>query len=483
MPNQNVGVSNLLFHTSQTIRNIQKAFRDSLVGLEDRSTPKAVFFLTDRISNSLKRRLESISKEFEESLDAEGAQVEARSISVFTDQLAEIYEIVKNSRDTGNLMFIIRPLEQLARKVYYDTRIIVNSVTEYNYTYKELVSSLLSAAEAVQGITEPGLLHDDIPKKTIRLGFPVAESENVLSYAGLAHEVSHFVYDFEDLESKCEVKYSAMDYETINSIVLDSLGADHPLFEPVERSQLEGEIADMVHSWVKEVVCDCLAVHIMGPAFLFMLFDMLSLRGDIHQPSEVTGWTYYPPPVVRFRNILDSLTKLQPFEWSEFEFGGDRQDDATIDEVKTRTAEAMNHMRELSDTEDLRLDRKHALAYGLTKSTLERLHSQDFFATNTCGISFPTGKFRKYFMRLYRKLSNNIPINEVEEGTGSREATDFRVILNVGWVRHLVARSQFADYDNLNDIEAYKGLAHLNKVLKKSLELSELDTLFRSGRG
>lgn len=421
-----------------------------------------------------------MSQDLEESSVPSAIQDEARTISYLVDSLAQMYDTVRNSKDTGNLSFIVRPIEHLIKFIHYNTRIIVNTVTEYNYTYHELVYFLVEPSTNVEGITESGLLQDDVPTKIVKFGFPIAESGNVLSYTGLAHEISHFIYAVKNLDNAYQVEYSPDDYKAIEILVSDSVRkAQKSLMEEIERSQLEEEITSIVYSWIKEIICDCLAVCIMGPAFLFTVFQALSLRGSIYHSKASPNKKYYPPPVVRFRNVLQCLSRLDPFRWTLFEFASEHPEAGKqFDEIQSVVQAHINHIDSLSDTRKLRLDPKHELALALTNRALKKLHASLFFENNTQKIAFPLENFRKQMMRLYWRLLRNIPINEVREGSASREVPDFRVILNVGWVRHLVMQRQFPKYNCSEDAKAYKILELENRLLRKSLELAEFDNLF-----
>jgi hypothetical protein len=473
-------VQQLLFKTSWTIKTLQEAFADALIGEDERSASRVLAVLANRICNSLLRHLEEVSRDLVSGSEYKIAENEVRTISYLVDSLAQTLEVIKNTRNTGNLDFIVRPFEHLVKSIHYDTRIIVTPVTEYNYTYEELVGTLVEPTTNIEGVSRAGLLHDDVSSKIVRLGFPIAESGNVLSYSGLAHEISHFVYEVQQLESAYSVSYSDSQYAVIEQLA-GSDGAKSESERAIEQSNLEEEITSIVYSWIKEIVCDCLAFHIMGPCFLFTLFQALSLRGDIYRWKASDAKKYYPPPIMRFRNIFTCLAKMNPLDWSQFKISGENGPALSGFKNLQRVVDnQIKHIDKLSDPVQLKLDRKHQLAYELTESTLNNLHQRDFFKNHTQPIAFPLESFQQHMARLYVKLSHKIPINEVVStyDPPSREIPDFRVILNVGWLRHLMEQGALSIYDRFEDESAYASFRSDNKLLRKSLELSEFDHLY-----
>lgn len=480
MIDENYITSQLLYQTSRKIRALQQAFSDFLIGEDENSPPKLVFKLVNRVCNSLLRRLNTMSVGLHEKSNHAAIQNEARGIAHLVDTVSQIYDVLRNSRDMEHLNFIARPLENLVKLVHYNTRIIITSVPEYNYTYEELVSGLVDLCTLIQGITESGLRQDDVPRNIVKLGFPAPESTNILSYSALAHEIAHFIYEVNNISKSYEITYAEYQYQMIERLVADSiLKGKEPLIEEIARTELVDEITATVHSWVKETVCDCLALYIMGPAFLFALFQTLSLLGSIYREASA-GKKSYPPPVLRFKHALRCLEKLHPFQWTKFAVEA-WQTDKEFGEIQKEITAHLRRIEEVSSFDRLPLDSKSELALDLSEATLEKLHKDNFFEKSTTNTRFPTESFWTYLMPLYARLAKRIPINEAGSASASRQVPDFRIILNVGWIYHLVAQGKFSKFDSKRDSESYGVFCAENRLLKKSLELAEFHTLFQGG--
>lgn len=472
----------LLFNTSRKIRGLQESFKASLVGEEERATARAIFTLVNRICNSLLRRLTAISFDLRAQDESQAYHNEIRMISYMSDTLIQTYELVRNSRSMGHLDFIVRPLEGLVKAVHFDSRILVSSVSDYNYTYDELISVSVDPLKNVQGVFEQGLMQDDVPRKIVKLGFPLAELGNVLSYSGLAHEISHFIFEVEHLQDEYSVEYSSQQYDTIQRIISEvATKPQKPLLREIEHTETVEEITAIVHSWIKETVCDCLAVHVMGPAFLFTLYETLSLVGDVYRWKASSNRKYYPPPIVRFSHALKALESISPFDWDEIIKGTGGQH-SRGPEIRDAVTRRMNHIAEISKLEKLTLDAKHKLALDLAETALRKMHEEKKFKKWTEKISFPVNDFHRELLNLEEKLDKNIPINESGYGSGCRVVPDFRVILNVGWIHHLVLQTPSAAYEKELDAEPYDRFELKNRVLRKSLELAQFDTLFHRGK-
>jgi hypothetical protein len=325
------------------------------------------------------------------------------------------------------------------------------------------------------------------PHKTPTLFLPKVEVENPLQWAGLVHEMGHALFKpVKDLFSPDE----------INAITRGS--------EYGKR---------MLNSWVEEMYCDIISLHLLGPAYLASFVDFITLAGSGGFLEEASDTHPYPPMriYVMWRNL--GLREIRAsFQNRLFE----RWDDISeffysLFELRSR-AERQHFAPPLQEVSAL-----PAVAHELRSRLEERVNKL---------LPFPSALQtfdKRKFSNLSKRLSNGIPIgaySPVQIEVGDDEArmslkelagvllrgdvSDASIlskplasvrarvreapctiaeIVNAGWLYkceqiYADAATRIQRFDKGMEEEFALKLLNLDNLLRNSIETSYLATLF-----
>jgi hypothetical protein len=137
-------------------------------------------------------------------------------------------------------------------------------------------------------------------RRPIVLNYPLTDSDRLLVHPIFAHELGHASVQEHDLLSQAEAALTG-DPAFVASFEAAVTGMEATMQS--SRSTLAGTLRGLLRAWVEELLCDHLAIEVMGPAFLwaFAPFVVSHSYGD-------AGPTH-PPSTFRVRLALDHLTR------------------------------------------------------------------------------------------------------------------------------------------------------------------------------
>lgn len=346
---------------------------------------------------------------------------------------------------SAKIVFIVRPMWS------YNYAIIGN-FREY---YQHKLERLYGQSEI------PGLDPERSPIYVV--SFPRLEKTNALLHMSFAHELGHLITN-EWLKDKNKVS-------KLKNEISKELKKKPEVLQKVDVKTLaywleESSVA--LERALNELIADIAAVMLFGPCFLFALWQipLLSDLGDC-EPSAASQ--YYPPWRDRLRIIIDNadLGLLRDAALILRDYGGSFIDteqalDQYIANVKEFTEKPV-------DRSGWKLHLK--VVYDVIMRHLEELGE---WVRGRIGNMRYRGDPLS-LARLCRDLENRIPPSLITE-EGAEQETDFRDILNAGWLYHIV---QFRPSMTNDTVFTY---TILNKLILKAIESSYLLKHYRGNK-
>jgi dCTP deaminase len=125
-----------------------------------------------------------------------------------------------------------------------------------------------------------GMMDDDRLLKALEglpelnvIGYPAHTESDILIQAVLAHEIAHLGYENggagERIISDARADHAQPYFEYIARSIMDDEGMSE-----TERTMRLTREMKRIKNWFRELACDRLAIHLVGPAFVFALFDV-----------------------------------------------------------------------------------------------------------------------------------------------------------------------------------------------------------------
>jgi hypothetical protein len=137
-------------------------------------------------------------------------------------------------------------------------------------------------------------------RRPIVLNYPLTDSDRLLLHAIFSHELGHASVHEHNLLSGVEAKLTA------EATFVASFEAAVTAMEATmqsSRSTLAGTLRGLLRAWLEELLCDHLAIEVMGPAFLWAFTPFV-----ISHSYEDAGPTH-PPNPLRIQLALDHLER------------------------------------------------------------------------------------------------------------------------------------------------------------------------------
>jgi hypothetical protein len=230
-------------------------------------------------------------------------------------QLVGVLHSVLKVLEMGNREYISQGsvvlMESITKQFGSDSRFILLPMYEYNFTYQDLIQPLKTMLKDVLPHIEEIL--SPFAKKFAVIGFPLVQRENILLNSLLAHEVGHSINEenliVENLMGKVSIDIKKVDEITKEWSRWPGEKTEVTLTSFIEFAALKAEVHKMatrwISNWLKELVSDVLAFHLVGPAYLFALTNfLLTLTGVDGESSD------YPPPRMRIKLMLDEFDEM-----------------------------------------------------------------------------------------------------------------------------------------------------------------------------
>lgn len=262
------------------------------------SSPRSPIFLC-QILSALNKRLCEHLVEFTSTenlaVDIEYARYEdlldeAKAYANAVDQLYIHLGYIEAARVEANPPGIVSAIDRIAQEIDPSQSLLVCPSFRCRYEYHNLLSAKnLRSERYVPNIFDEEAFNgrQNFPV----LLYPSVLGDDTLCHVLLAHELIHFIGE-------------------VTGSIFDSL-SQRPM-DTVEFTLGKDLMDEDLRDFFIEYVCDIGAVYLMGPAYLFALFEFLTTMA-----SPTAKLQDHPPLLLRVRNILDTLDdygqRLAPF--------------------------------------------------------------------------------------------------------------------------------------------------------------------------
>lgn len=360
------------------------------------------------------------------------------------------------------IMTVFRDMIQEIEGDFFE--IITVPRDEMNFTFRELwvnLKNFLTSTLGLQG--------NDTDKKFIELTFPRKHRDNVLLAGIYAHEIGHYFDHNRKIWAKVFTQIVPYhdDLREISTFII-SKKTNAPLSEPYVVQFLQEVV---LSSWIKEAIADCVAIHLMGPAFIFATMDMyISLLGPylLHKEELLISISRSHPPshlrnklqmeVLHDLQLTDSMEKslleiLEGFS-AQFENAKIIYPNSSID----------NDYLIFHENEDFY---KHIIkiwndCLPIIKEEVRKLVGSQ---------SMKKEEMAEAQRLAVERLKYVIPPNELDGKSVSSKA-----IINSGWITRLLYKDDFLSQMNRveRSLEDYHFYDYLNGLLKYALQASHI---------
>lgn len=367
----------------------------------------------------------------------------------------------------GLVNYLERHCDQIDKRLI----VLIRPWALFNYGHLDLNTWLLDKRESWLDDKMIQLL-DELPTIQI-LSFPISERHNILLHAAMGHEIGHgldkLLAEEENLEYDAR-KFTTLDHPKLSYYFASTIHVDehsHPFeyyfrrhwpeydrreqLSEAEDKFLETALRHSLAGWLREYICDLLAVRLFGPAALFALAETACAVKTLSEPGRNGS---YPPPVSRLQVMLDEL-EVQGF------FGEDDVTRWLVDEhhdYGSFIVREKNHIRELCRRFQFEILSEGFEGRG--RDTPQRAYDELIYYTIMNGPldsvrSYVRGLEREgYFIRpeslrsdvlaLVQYLQQNAPPN-YPIVSNDQQSTPLSSILNASWIYWLFVRETCLD--------------------------------------
>ncbi|MGB8658110.1 MAG: hypothetical protein WCE90_10065 [Candidatus Zixiibacteriota bacterium] len=436
-----------------------------------------------------------------------------RSVVLSLNQLHTFLRYIDATRLSRNPTGMIKPWELLIKKYNKNVNIIIRPQWKYNWSYYNIIkefrniNDIIGDQESKEEIQKMGLYFPI-------LSFAGLERDNVLLHIILAHEIGHFIDESKDVSSI--VKHSEEIIKVLNTepiseklkrlydlsvnimkaSIESTLGAQSDLFIQHEAvSQAQNELIYKIKTWLEEITADLIAIRIIGPSFIFALYQTnlahVSKRGPVGD---------YPPPQVRIDKCIDYWDIVDAedrfFEIKETEVSNHKrikecikkylehikQKEMEVNDIKPMEAEIIQE----TPTIDKLKDERYKLLNEIIERAVENpLNSISDFINK----EIPAFKIDNNIFELIELLRNRIsPVYaKREENLSILTDCDIASILNAGWIFWLTHERELAqEKDNAAEVVSpdklrtkyYEPLVEISNLVLKGIELTDFNAQF-----
>jgi hypothetical protein len=301
---------NRAFSLLDKIRELKAEKKTSAEG------PEKLLNIMKKITEGCIKKVHKLSKELlKEKIEIkEQKNIEntTRNIVLTINVLHTFLRYIDATRLSRNPTGMIRPWELLTRRYIKDVNIIIRPQWKYNYSYYNMITILKSINHIIRD-EETALLLEKEGLYFPILSFAGLERDNVLLHVVLAHEIGHFIDQTKDISS---IKKYEDDISKIFKMetILEKLKTYYGLSLRIadEEDKLKGIIRDdqenvtkqhtviseaqiellaKIVKWLEEITADIIAVRVIGPSFIFALYQT-----QLAQVSKMGPVGDYPPP-------------------------------------------------------------------------------------------------------------------------------------------------------------------------------------------
>ncbi len=272
---------------------------------------------------------------FEDKLKREGTEEGIINLcNEIIDRLVEVHEhyfpFISEGKDTSvpselfpAFVYIVKKLFKMKSKFEFG----LFPSWEHNYGFygfhdiKQIISLLVKFLpdEAKKDIFKEA---EDLPLWIVFYSYPYVETNLTLSLTPLIHEIAHLKDHDEKIHTTLlpEKLHEDSFNEYIKQITASPAPSGRTIKKGTSEEQLTfgdflpendirrsefKKISEIITNWVKEIVADLLAVHVIGPAYLFSFIETCIMPGT----NENYSYTH-PSAWLRLKLILEEIEFL-----------------------------------------------------------------------------------------------------------------------------------------------------------------------------
>jgi len=366
------------------------------------------------------------------------------------------------------LLTLAHQTKELAKKLRFSEEFYLCLCPRWDfnygiYAYKDFI---LSSLDDLPGPLFPELLKDfqRSPQMFVFINYPRTESRNILLHSIMIHELGHLV-DFQTGISKTVFDDLRIDRNSFNTLFKKERKREKTKPEDVRMNEAElvqklfDDCLKITEKWLKEFVSDLVAIHLLGPAYFFALYEMSILTDDMHKYSEG-----HPSSGIRLRVISEELHRMYLKNNNKLKHEGTRKliskihQDLKESEKKKEfepTGEAVDYFK---------------VAY-LTILP-NRLLLQKSVRQKIKGFSYDVKRFNNEVELLFKDLKKGVPPCKFpSDGANKNKAASFTSILNAGWLAYFFGMDDFYSLVSAtNDSDKLRALDNFNQLLFKAVE-------------
>jgi hypothetical protein len=470
-------VGNVLTGYVTGFRGTAEALLFRIQELETRDYPTA---LSKQLLRVLREAIKESQRIVEELVAQDDASAEGTVMrhGVLLSWFHQLVHLISSSVGNDVPRWAIQPMKyEIAKYLKSEVDILIVGGQEGgNFAYDYRLDRLDDVLKAAYGPTVGAELVKPLPRHMAVFHFPFGERDNVLAHGAFFHEVGHQIdigirgisqrVSQAFLANKdAEIRSKVREYS--NSLVERIFGKTDGEQTTIDNERAELLIEEIVKAvqavlshWAREFCADLIAARILGPAYAMVVVISPALLNAlrIHAPT-------HPATILRLRVIIDLLASKEAGDYftecdSALEKAGVR---SLLHEWQKRCKDAANepplkwhepvHIAANEQVTALTV----SLAEELSRKILEAVVSE----TTDQGYYAPT-QYSDDIDRVLPTLERGITINEsVDYENRVHRANEIATIFNVGVAQYLAQQSS-------------EGRTRLNKLLRKSIELSQI---------
>ncbi|MFJ1122349.1 hypothetical protein [Bacillus thuringiensis] len=283
-------------HLQATIKDM-KQFEDRLQQLSLKIYP------SDALRDFVKIELLPILKDFQqmlllqmESLNNGASQNVSPEIKAtinfwWSGNLQSLANVISNADLKSSPFEIMGVFKKMISKIdAEDFEIITSPTNDLNFTFREIWQQIKIIIESLMG--EPRQTN----KKLIELTFPAQHKDNIFLSGIFAHEIGHYFDRNKNIWSDIFTRVALPGNNYIQQL--------KPFFKrydniPIDDAEVLAILnKSVLGAWIREAIADCVAVYLLGPAFIFSSQELL---------ISVLGRNY-----ILTNNLIDSPAPTHP---------------------------------------------------------------------------------------------------------------------------------------------------------------------------
>jgi len=432
-----------------------------------------------------------------------------RTILLSVNILHAFLRYIDATRLSRNPTGMIKPWELLIRKYGGELNIIIRPQWKYNYSYYNMVTILKKINDIIRD-QETELELQEIGLYFPILSFAGLERDNVLLHIILAHEIGHLIDEIRKISSL--EKHGDKIIETLNTPpVSDKLnrlydlsvnimktlktklqetpGVTYELFiEHEAKSEAQTELVNKIITWLEEITADIIAVRIIGPSFIFALYQT-----QLAQVSKMGPAGDYPPPQIRIENCIEYWNTLD----KEDKFFDPKTTDTDgcqsikecvrkyLDDIKQKETETLPEPSVIDKLQKERYNLLTEILVDVVKNPISSI--KESIARCIEPFKLDDGVFR--LIELLKDRITPVRSEGKKVDSSTRPECDIASILNASWIFWLTHErdiapgeegtktEEVASLDKLR-ISYYEPLVEISHLILKGIELADFDKQF-----